>query len=230
MKNLLENLPESIYCMLSYKKHSPPPPFATRLLCGCLLLLLYTTAFSQVERRFYEMMALGSSIGTADISRHEDGNAVHYYNHTQVTVNLLVKKIHMEVKNEAHYHGGQLTFAQNIVHINGELHSSSHIQWQGHEYRILINDEPQEPHKGPITFSGSLLYFQEPIGRTEAFAESSGAIMTIVPLEEEGAYRITDPLNERDMVRRYENGTLVYTKLKHPLVNMHMYLKDPPPD
>ena len=194
-----------------------------------LYLLLGVLAFSslsgQYQEQHYEMKALGSNIGSLTSTMEKVGEDYYYRNATVLEVNLIFKKIHMLVKNESHYRNGKLLRAENRVVVNDELHSSSKIEWQGQAYHIVINEETQPPMAEPINWSGSLFYYWEPVGISQVFSESSGVYMPVVSLGE-GKYKVTDPKNDRDMIRHYENGRQVKVEMKHTLLTIYLIRTD----
>ena len=190
----------------------------------CLITLFSTIfLFGQVPVQTYQMKALGRKIGTATVSTQIEGEHIYYHSKSVLKVNLLVKKIHMEINNKTHYLGGKLQSSDVRVFVNGKLHTSSLIKWLGKKYLIRIDEEEKSPIDTSVRFSGTLLYFQEPLGITEAFSESSGLFMPIKNLGK-GNYEVTDPRNERKMGYVYQNGLLTQLNIRHPLLTISMHL------
>jgi hypothetical protein len=172
------------------------------------------------------MKALGIDLGTLQIKQEKVGENTYYHNKTIFDINLLFKKVKMEIKNQTHYQGGQLMTSRSSVIANGELRSTSAIVWDNNQYDIQVDGEPRPGLEAPVTFSGTLLYFVEPRGISEVFSESSGVFMP-VELVKQGVYRVTDPETNRDMIRTYQGGKQVKVKIKHPLLSISLSRIDP---
>lgn len=191
-----------------------------------LLLLFSASLFGQDQNRVYEIKALGTEIGSATVSKHISGDTTYYLTQSLLEVNLLIKKIRMEVINRTNYYGGQLISSEAHVVVNGEIHTSSSVVWQDPKYLIRINGEEKVPINFPVVYSGTLLYFHEPSDIQQAFSETSGLFMR-VEKEKEGQYTVTDLNNNRDMLHQYEDGVLTNIKIKHPLLTVSINLIEP---
>ena len=201
----------------------------TSLITSLIIALIsITIGFSQnySEKQNYVVKALGAKLGSMHISSKTQGENVYYQTQTLFNVNLVFKKVKMEVVNKVHYKAGQLLAATNKVTVNGELHSQSKIEWNGNKYMIHIDGKEKPSLQSPINFSGSMLYFNEPTGMSKAFSESSGQYMK-VKLLKTGKYQVTDPINDRNMIYFYENGAQTKVQIKHPLVTISLIRQDP---
>ncbi|MEZ4771975.1 MAG: DUF6134 family protein [Bacteroidia bacterium] len=188
-------------------------------------LLSVSWLFSQSTEQSYYMKALGSKIGSMNYYRQTKGEDVYYQTKSLLEVNLLVKRVKMEVENKIHYHAGQFISARSQVVVNGEQNSSSIIEWAGDHYTIQIDGGEKTTLKSPIFYSGSRLYFDEPKGIQNAFSESSGVFMPVNALGA-GAYQVTDPRNDRKMIYYYENGVQTKVSIKHPLLTVYLIRDD----
>ncbi|MEM7369500.1 MAG: DUF6134 family protein [Bacteroidota bacterium] len=196
------------------------------IICSLFAFLLSIPLFSQHQDRLYEIKALGTEIGSATVSKHISGDTTYYLTQSLLEVNLLIKKIRMEVTNRTNYYEGQLISSEATVVVNGKVHTSSSVVWQDPDYLVRIDNDPKEPINFPVVYSGTLLYFQEPQGIKEAFSETSGLFMR-VEQEKEGQYTVTDLKNDRDMLHFYEEGVLTNIKIKHPLLTVSINLIKP---
>ena len=194
-----------------------------------LSLVSGSLLFGQNEEQHYQMKALGINIGKLHTTMKVEGKDTWYENNTLLEVHLIFKRIQMMVENHVHYYGGQLVKAQNLVMINGKLHSTSLIEWKGDHYSISIDEEDKDSLYTPVYFSGTLMYYREPVGMTQAFSESSGLFMPIIPLQKE-VYQVTDPHNNREMIRYYKNGIHTKTKITHPLLTISLIRIHPEED
>lgn len=198
-----------------------------KTLASYLIIGLFSLSWllSQNTAQSYYMKALGSKIGSMNYYRQTKGEDVYYRTTSLLEVNLLVKRVKMEVENQIHYHAGQFISAHSQVVVNGEQNSSSLIEWTGDHYTVQIDDGEKKTLKSPVYYSGSRLYFDEPKGVQQAFSEASGIFMVVKPLGS-GAYQVTDPHNNRSMVYYYENGVQTKVSIKHPLLTVYLIRDD----
>ncbi len=171
------------------------------------------------------MKALGMEIGSVHTSSKKVGEDIYFQNTSLMEVDLLFKKIKMEIVGKAHYRSGQLISSSSRVIANGELHNSASIEWQGNQYAVKIDGELKPALKSPIYYSGTVLYYQEPLGKNRALSESSGVEMVITPLGG-GKYQVIDPVNDRKMVHFYENGVQTQVQIKHPILTVSLIRQD----
>jgi hypothetical protein len=172
------------------------------------------------------MEALGSEIGSLNITKKTAGEITQYQHKTLIEVDLFVKKISVLLQNDMQYRSGQLMTVKSQATVNGKPHSSSLIEWKNGAYSIQVDGETKPSWKSPIRFSGTLLYFQEPVGIKEAFSEASAVFMQIKPLGK-SSYQLVDPENGRKMLHYYENGTQTKVEIKHPVVTLTLTRQDP---
>lgn len=188
-------------------------------------ILFTSQLWGQTLSQTYQIKALGSKIGSMNSSRQTIGQDVYYHNNALLEVNLLIKKIRMTAESKTHYRAGQLISSRNEVVVNGEVHSTTTIEWQGNNYRMQVNDSVYTPLTSPVFFSGSVLYYKEPVNIRQAFSESSGLYMDIKP-QGGSVYQVVDPRNNRDMIHYYKNGVQTQISIKHPLLTLHMIRED----
>ncbi|MEZ4826068.1 MAG: DUF6134 family protein [Bacteroidia bacterium] len=189
------------------------------------LIFSVVALFGQTSNQTYFMKALGKKIGELHYTRQVSGEDVYFSNVGFLEVNLLVKKVRMDIENRIHYHAGQFISANNKAIVNGEVHNSSRIEWNGKSYTMQIDGGEKKTISSPIFYSGSRLYFEEPRGIEKAFSEASGIYMSVKPLGA-GAYEVTDPQTERSMVYYYENGVQTKVSMKHPLLTVYLVRAD----
>lgn len=197
-----------------------------KALITLFVIISFSFGFSQDEAQIYQMKALGMNIGTLQTSMKTMGEEIHYYSSTILNINLVFKKVKMEVENTTRYRGGKLISTTSQVIVNGDLHSSSSIEWKNGQYLVTVDGESKPSLKAPINYSGTLFYYQEPKGISQVLSESSGVFMSLKSLGE-GKYHAVDPKNERDMIYYYEKGVQTKIAIKHPLVTVYMIRKLP---
>ncbi|MEO1451994.1 MAG: DUF6134 family protein [Bacteroidota bacterium] len=190
------------------------------LIWGILILGLNVHVNAQ-ETRTYKISALGKGIGTMQISRTDSGTKRMYHTISKMEVNLLFKEIRISIENRTWYEGNQMIKATNKVIANGKVNSTSLIEWVGNQYVITVDGETKDPIKSPVYHSGSMLYFAQPTGVSQSFAESSGLFMELDDLGE-GLYQATDPHNGRHITYAYEGGKVNEVQIKHRLLTVKM--------
>jgi hypothetical protein len=99
------------------------------------------------------------------------------------------------------------------------LNSSTSLTRKGNGYDLVVDDESSFLHNR-IKYSGSLLYFHEPLGVKELCYEISGEVKPIAAI---GAhtYQVIDPVNGRESIFEYENGKLKRSSVEQGIATIH---------
>ncbi|MFC5409562.1 DUF6134 family protein [Larkinella bovis] len=95
----------------------------------------------------------------------------------------------------------------------------SEISWLNSQYEITVNQYKyarKAVEAKPIDFTISRMYFEEPAGRSRAFAEYFGNYATI-ELTKKGSYRVR--IDDHEDAYFYEKGKLVKILKKNALKN-----------
>ncbi len=144
---------------------------------------------------------------------------------TQISVNSKVKvklfiSIDFEYKLNATYKNGQLLFGSVTTYVNGKVHSTSTTE-KSNDYYTIEKDGHQSTFFDKITYSGALLYFEEPKGISTLFSEFD-TINKPIRLIATGEYQLTNPKNGRLSEYLYKNGILISTTNHHSLMTFTM--------
>jgi len=104
------------------------------------------------------------------------------------------------------------------VYLNKRLHSKTKVDRIGDTYQIFKNGQKTYLNK-VVIYSGSLLYFKEPLGLTQIFSEFDGLIKSIDKIGPH-QYRITNPINGKTSIYEYQDGILKQIIIHHKLLNV----------
>lgn len=177
-----------------------------------LMLLLLGGLLNSItaQKLIYDVELFGKKIGQTIVERIEKTDGEVLYKLSSVSeVNIFMTKKTSEMKYEILYRNGQLisSYAKNVKDGVTEIVT---MLWQGSQYLIHKGDLVLKLSK-PITFSGIMLYFQEPVATTTIFSERMGEY---THFNKTGAseYQCKTP-NGVNNIYRYSNGKLVELEL-----------------
>jgi hypothetical protein len=189
------------------------------LLLPAILFSAYVSARPHEMKTMYRINLLGAKIGKFSvIQKNENGN-INIEAITDVEVNLLFS-YHIKYVQNTVYEQGVLKSSNVKTYKNGKLNSDTMLKLKNDVY-LLIADGDTSVVTHPITYSGSLLYFNEPLGVKQLYKERTAEMRPITPLAEH-TYVVTDE-NERELNRYiYKNGVLEYAKMQHSLGAMEL--------
>ena len=202
-----------------YLCHSAMPHSLALLFC---LLLLPPPVLAQqrpAETRRFAIEVAGARIGTMTVMRQPmPGNEVVYTQISDVQVNFLIYKLKVYYKVNSLFRHGQLISATVDAHTNKGNYASSTV-WKGDHYDIDASQykytrKATEGRK--IDYTVTMLYFSEPAGRQQVYAEYFGDYFTLTPTTRSG-YRAR--LADREDEYFYEQGRLVKVIKKNALKN-----------
>ncbi|WP_028283520.1 DUF6134 family protein [Olleya marilimosa] len=189
-----------------------------------IALLILTSSFviAQSETLNYDLSVEGSSIGTLTAVKTVEGNnttyaansiaTVHLFGETQITTYLIVK-----------FTNGILQSSHYRIEKNGTLNDESTIILKNGVYNINHNGKTTQINS-PITYTTTMLYFEEPKKVDTVFAELEGINKNIVN-SGVSTYQLTDPGNHHTNNYTYENGVPKEALISHTLFNFKLSLK-----
>jgi hypothetical protein len=137
---------------------------------------------------------------------------------TDVDVRILFR-FRVKYIQESVYRSGELLSSSIKTYKNKQLKSTTTLIRSGEGY-ILTADQDTSFIHDVIRYSGSLLYFHEPLEVKEMYIELSGKK---VQVEKTGdhEYLVTDPQNGRTSRYRFKNGELQGTAIEHRLATIY---------
>ncbi|MBK6525360.1 MAG: hypothetical protein IPG07_07260 [Crocinitomicaceae bacterium] len=124
---------------------------------------------------------------------------------SQFKIKMLIT-IDVKYTLQSFYRNGELVSNSIKMYRNDELHSFAKTTKVGSQYKF-IKDENESIYDKRISFSESLLYFNEPIQISTIYSEFDGVEKTIIE-SSKGHYKIKNPLNGNESEYFYEKGTL----------------------
>jgi hypothetical protein len=162
----------------------------------------------------YSLHLLGASIGEFSITQTGEKGNVTIDAITDVNVNVIFPYRIKYVQNTI-YNQGILQSSSVEAFKNGKLNSKTSLNREEDSY-VLISDGDTITINNTITYSGSLIYFNEPKGINNIYKERSAETMRISPVNEH-EYIVKDEKDREINRYYYENGTLQYAEMKHTL-------------
>ena len=181
-------------------------------------------ARSQPEVHRYRIDLAGARIGTMTVSRETlPDKQVRYTQTSDVQVNLLVYKLKVYYQVVSLFKQGQLMLATVDAHSNQDTYRSR-TEWTGNQYTISARQYKYErtvTENRKIDFTVAMLYFSEPIGRQQVYAEYFGDYFRLTPTPRP-SYRAQ--LADREDEYCYERGKLVRVIKKNSVKNFTLRL------
>ena len=161
--------------------------FITTLL---LLLGLFCTAQSNIERSVYNIRAMRMDVGTISVKQEINNGIVKVEAISEVEVRI-VFKIKVKYIQTCTYVKGVLQESLLEIYKKGEVDSTTRLTKKGNGY-TLNKDGEISYVKDVINFSGSLLWYHEPKVGAPMYFAISGEKTMVEALKPHG-YLITDP-------------------------------------
>ncbi len=124
---------------------------------------------------------------------------------SQFKIKMLIT-VDVKYTLQSFYRNGELVSNSIKMYRNDELHSFARTTKVGSQYKF-IKDENESIYDKRISFSESLLYFNEPNQISTIYSEFDGIEKTIIE-SNKGHYKIMNPLNGNVSEYFYEKGTL----------------------
>lgn len=192
-----------------------------RYLAGLLfVILLVNSAVAQEEQSArYNIWVFGMNVGEFTVTQKEKNGNLDIHAVTDVEVKLIVPYRVKFIQNSTYKHGSLANFHVQTLK-NGKVNSDTKLEKNGNAY-VLVKDGDSTMVNENITFSGSLLYFNEPEGISEVFKERSGEVQKIEKVADH-SYLITDEKNRKAHEYSYKDGILQQAELKHPLATIYL--------
>lgn len=167
----------------------------------------------------YSLHMLGVNVGELSVIQTNNNGIVNIEAITDIKVNLPFTYRIKYVQNTK-YKQGVLQHSQIKTYKNGKLNSEMRIDFEKGLYQ-LVADEDTTIIIDSITYSGSLLYFNEPTAIKRIYNERRAEMRRITPVCER-TYIIKDE-KERELNRYYyENGILQSAKMRHTLGTLEL--------
>ncbi|WP_158869565.1 DUF6134 family protein [Maribellus comscasis] len=183
-------------------------------LCLILGILLFTPVSAKPNdlTSRYTMHLLGAYIGEFSVRQTGESGNLSVEAVTDVKVNLLFS-YHIKYVQHTVYNQGILQSSQVETYKNGRINSTIWLKRINNSYLRVANGDTTIINDS-ITYSGSLIYFNEPRGIKNIYKERSAEMQQINSVSEH-TYAIKDE-NEKELNSYfYEGGILQYAQMKH---------------
>jgi len=135
----------------------------------------------------------------------------------------LFKLINLNYELNTVFKAGELYYSSVIIYINGKEHSRTMTEQKGEHYTIS-KDAKSTLYLKNIIYSGSLLYFKEPVGILKIFSEFDGFEKQV---KKSGVhhYQVINAKNGQISEYYYNEGILQEAIIHHPLMSFKIILK-----
>ena len=189
----------------------------------CLLLgIIFFTSVSAKPKELttkYSIHMLGANIGEFAVSQTNINGIINIDAITEVKINLLFS-YRIKYVQKTVYNQGVLQNAHVETYKNGKLNSTMQMKFENGAYLRVVDGDTTIINDS-ITYSGSLLYFNEPNEAKSIFNERNSEMRQITPMSEH-AYIIKDEKDREINRYYYEDGILRYAKMRHALGNFEL--------
>lgn len=179
------------------------------------------TVFAQpaISEAKYRIRALGMNIGEFTVNQTKLDNEISIDAVTDIEVRIVLS-YKVKYTQQSHYQGGDLLKYRVQTLKNGSMNSDTQLKRMDEAY-LLIKDGDSTWVNQNITYSGSLLYFNEPKQDSLMYNERSGEMKSIRATAD-NTYVITDRKGRRTNEYRYKDGILESAVLEHPIAKIYM--------
>ena len=191
------------------------------ILCLILSIFIFTSVSAKPEELAakYSIHLLGANVGEFVVTQTTNNGNININAITEIKVNLLFS-FHIKYIQSTVYNQGVLQNSHVETYKNGKLNSSMWMKYEKEAYQLIV-DKDTTTIKEPITYSGSLIYFNEPKVTTRIFKERNAEMRQIVP-EDKHTYIIKDEKGRVLNRYFYEGGILRYATMRHTLGNVEL--------
>ncbi|HSH53285.1 MAG TPA: DUF6134 family protein [Bacteroidales bacterium] len=189
---------------------------------GLLLGIIFFTSVSAKPEELatkYSIHMSGVNVGEFSVTQTNDNEVVYIEAITDIKVNLLFSYRIKYVQNTI-YKQGVLQNSHIKTYKNGKLNSNMRIKFENGLY-LLVTDGDTAIFNDSITYSGSLLYFNEPKAIKRIYKERSAEMRNITPVSEH-IYIIKDKKGRELNRYYYEDGILKYATLRNALGSLEL--------
>jgi hypothetical protein len=186
-----------------------------------IMFLFFKSAAAQPFERSakYQISVWGMNIGEFTVDQKMEGEDITINAVTDVYVRMIFSYQVKYIQHSLYRHG--ILWSSHVKTLkNGKINSNTRLDRQTENY-LLTKDGDATIINGDITYSGSLLYFQEPTQINCIYNERNGEKNTIKSLDGH-TYAIVDMKGSKTNIYEYENGILIRAELIHTLATIHL--------
>ncbi len=186
-----------------------------------IMFLFFKSAAAQPFERSakYQISVWGMNIGEFTVDQKIEGEDITINAVTDVYVRMIFSYQVKYIQYSLYRHG--ILWNSDVETLkNGKLNSSTRLERQTENYR-LTKDGVETWISGLITYSGSLLYFNEPKLISYIYNERNGERNTIKNIVGH-TYAIIDQKGNKTNIYEYQDGILLKAELIHSLATIHL--------
>lgn len=190
-----------------------------KLFIVMLLVFSRITAQAINQSAKYQILVWGMNIGEFTVEQKTENEDVSVKAVTDVHIRMIINYRVKYVQQSFHRQGVLLTSRVETLK-NGRINSDTQLEKQGDKY-LLNKDGESTVIGGLITYSGSLLYFNEPKQIYNLYNERNGERNSIRNVDAH-TYATLDKKGNRSNVYVYQDGILMRAELIHSLAIIHL--------
>jgi hypothetical protein len=194
----------------------------TKYVWGFLITSLFFASVSAQSTNYtakYRIRVLGMNIGEFTVNQKTEDGDISVEAITDVEVKIIFT-YRVKYIQQSLYKDGNLWNSHVKTIKNGKVHSDIQLKKQGETY-LLTSERDSVTIHDSITYSGSLLYFNEPKQVSYLYKERNGEKNHIKCIAEH-TYALMDGKNKKANEYEYKNGILNRAALIHPIATIYM--------
>lgn len=169
-----------------------------------ILFLFLLLTFNGTSRTLnYEITSNGSKIGKLSVTKTTKDNVTEIEIISEVKVKIFVT-VDIKYQLNTTYKDNELFYSSVTTYVNGKVRSTNKAEKDGKYYTLTSNGHSSK-YINKITFTSSMLYFEEPKNKSNLFSEFDNFEKSIKKLGDH-SYQIIDPNNSHANVYTYLDG------------------------
>lgn len=190
---------------------------------AAVLTSLLCNAQNKVKSAVYDIHAMGMDVGTITVNQEINGDKVFVEAISEVEVRIIFK-IKVKYIQTSIYSKGEMQESLLKTYKKDKVNSTTRLTKNGEGY-TLDKDGEISYVKDVINYSGSLLWFHEPLDGMEMYFEINGK-KTVVKSVGAHEYSITDPHNGNKNEYTFKNDRLKQAIIKHTMASVYLNLQE----
>ncbi|NOX46710.1 MAG: hypothetical protein GXO89_07005 [Chlorobi bacterium] len=179
-------------------------------------------AQTQVKKAKYNIEVFGMDVGELNVEQQIIGHDTIVKAITSVDFKFIFtyKGIYSQ---EGTYRNGELLQSHLKIIRKGKVSSDTRITKTGNYYTVIEGDEDTSYIYNKIRYSGSLVYFNEPVDISTIYYETSGEQKKIEAIGDHIYHVFKINKNKKnDYEYEYEDGILKRATIRYPLANIYL--------
>ena len=186
------------------------------------LFLLFCPYFAQLQTLHYDLYTIHKHIGELTVTETSKDDKLIIDINCEVKISMGLA-LHVKYLLHSVFKNKKLLKANVESFVNKKKHSDSQIEQKGSRYKVCIDDD-NTFYPDPIEFSGSMLYFHEPLNVHYVFSEIDGIDKSITKTGT-NSYELENPENGQISRYIYKDGVLQKLSVQHALFTFDIILK-----